>query len=313
MTDPSEFRWPPPGLERLQGDLWTSGGEVRARRHLPGSSSSFRDDLSAGPRHARSVRGRMVDHGGARDDGTRVRRRRLRAARPSLPPGPACRRAWVTGCRPSWRSSSDRRRDMGFLMRGARHFSIFDRPASDVLVTLRLLTPSLSTRRLDVWLCLALAVGLVDGGAWLDGSRTAWPLVDARARRSPLRVRCDHGSHGRREGAGRSGRSGTARVWEDDLDPERVRGMGGDGSRAGAAGGRGARGVLGTGSLGRFSVAHFRGRPPSSSLPVLLLFPASAIGPALTRVSVPEYQAIQRRAAELEVIPGLPGGLPMRR
>jgi hypothetical protein len=189
----------------------------------------------------------------------------------------------------------DRRRDMGFLMRGARHFSVLEKPERDTLVTLRMLTPSLYAAA-GAWMCLALALGLVmaargwmgpgalavgtlapAGVLYLFGALTGL-TVDARVRRAR--------------------KAWHAHAWEDDLDPERVRAWEESAHGPGRPEAEYAAAAW-VRALRRLSIATSVGAA-MVFVPVLLLLPASAIGPALARVSVPEYQAIQRRAAELE-------------
>lgn len=290
----SELRWPPPGLERMQGDLWT----VVVRSGLAGIflvlpllfATTYPQDLATlGPfADAWWVPVVLATVGLAFAIDAFVRLARLlRRGQRAVGRGYAARTVMEVVI--------DRRRDMGFLMRGARHFSVLEKPERDVLVTLRMLTPSLYAAA-GVWMCLALALGLVMAArGWMGpGALAVATLVPAgvlylfgaiTGLTEDARVR-------------RARKAWHAHPWEDDLDPERVRaweeaahGPGRpEAERATAASVR---------ALGRLSIATSVGAA-MVFLPVLLLLPAAAIGPALARVSVPEYQGIQRRAAELE-------------
>lgn len=290
----SELRWPPPGLERMQGDLWT----VVVRSGLAGIflvfpllfATTYPQDLATlGPfADAWWVTVVLATVGLAFAIDTFVRLARLfRRAQGAIGRGYAARTIMEVVI--------DRRRDMGFLMQGARHFSVLDKPERDVLVALRMLTPALYAAA-GVWMCLALALGLVIAARGLMG-----PGALAVGTLAPAGVLYLFGAlTGLTEEARvrRARKAWHAPVWENDLDPDRVRAWEeaahgprrpetDDGAAASAR------------ALGRLSLATSVGAAMVFA-PVLLLLPASAIGPELARLSVPEYQAIQRRAAELE-------------
>ena len=295
MTDSPEFRWPPPGLERLQGDLW----RVAVRAALAGIflvlpllfATTYPQDLATMGPFADAwwitLVLATVGLAFAIDAFTRLARL-FRRTRHAVERG--------YGVPTVLKVVSDRRRDMGFLMRGARHFSLLDRPARDVLVTLRLLTPALHAAA-GLWLCLALAVGLVVAArGWMGPGLLAFVTL------APAGVLYLFGAI--------TGLTEDARVravrkewyggaWEDDLDPERAEAweeMAHGPARPEAE----EVAVSSVRALGRLALLTSVATA-IVFLPVLLLLPAAAIGPALTRVSVPGYQAIQRRAAELEV------------
>ena len=291
MVSP-ELRWPPPGLERMQGDLW----RVVVRSALAGAFlvlpllfvTTYPQDLSTlGPfGDAWWITLVLATVGLAFAVDTFVRlARMLRRARRAVERG--------YGADTVLEVVIDRRRDMGFLMQGARHFSVLEAPARDVLVTLRILTPILHAAA-GVWMCLALAVGLmVAGRGWMgSGALATVTLAPAGVLHlfgaitgltEDVRVR-------------RARKAWYGRAWEDDLDPERV-----------LAWEEAAHGVPRSEPL-QASAARILARLSAATsvaaaivfIPVFLLLPASAIGPGLARVSVPEYQSIQRSAAELE-------------
>lgn len=290
----SDLRWPPPGLERMQGDLWT----VVVRSGLAGIflvlpllfATTYPQDLATlGPFADAwwvTVVLATVGLAFAIDAFVRLARLLRRAQR-------AVGRGYTV--RTIIEVVIDRRRDMGFLTRGARHFSVMEAPERDVLVTLRVLTPTLYAAA-GVWMCLALALGLVMAArGWMG------PGALAVATLAPAGVLYLFGAiTGLTEDARvrRARKAWHGRAWEDDLDPERARAWeeAARGPRRPEAEHAAATSVK---TLGRLSIATSVGAAMVFA-PVLLLLPASAIGPGLALVSVPEYQAIQRRAAELE-------------
>lgn len=289
----SEIRWPPPGLERMQGDLWTvvvSSALAGVFLVLPLLFvTAYPQDLATlGPfADAWWVTVVLATVGLAFAVDAFLRLARLlRRAQRAVGRGYAARTVMQVVI--------DRRRDMGFLMRGARHFSVLDVPERDVLESLRMLTPTLYAAA-GVWMCLALALGVTAAARGLLG-----PAALATVTLAPAGVLYLFGAiTGLTEDARvrRARRAWHAHAWEDDLDPERVR------SWKEASGepptDHEHASSPSTRTLRRLSVAMSVGAVVVF-IPVLLLLPASALGPGLARVAVPDYQAVQRRAAELE-------------
>lgn len=286
------FRWPPPGLERLQGDLW----RVVTRSALAGvfltlpllfATTGGWDFSTLGPfADAWWVTLALASVGLAFAIDALVRVARLlgRAAR-----------AVERGYDPATvlHVLADVRSDMGFLIRGARHFSVMDEEERRALGTLRLLTPVLHAAA-GLWLCLALAVGLVlaargwltpsllqlvtlvpAGIGYLFGAVTGL-TEDARVRRAR--------------------RTWHARSWADDLDPERIESWH---AEAGSAISAESERLRAARRLRRFSFGALAA-VVVVLVPVLVLLPASAVGPVLTRMTVPPFEATQRRAGGLE-------------
>ncbi|MEX2466263.1 MAG: hypothetical protein WD995_05100 [Gemmatimonadota bacterium] len=295
MNVDQEFRWPPPGLDRMQGDLW----KIVVRLGLAGVFlvlpllfvTTYPQDLATlGPfADAWWVTLVLATVGLAfAVDGFVGLARLLRRATHAVERG--------YGTRTVMKVVVDRSRDMGFLMRGIRHFSTLDQPAREVLITLRILTPALHAAA-GLWLCLALAVGLVAAARdWIGPAELAIGTL------APAAVAALFGAiTGLTEDARvrRARKAWHGRAWEDDLDPERVEAWEALARGSAQAPPEGASTSVAR-SLRRLALAT------SVAIaivffPILLLLPASAIGPTLARVSVPEYQGIQRRAAELEV------------
>jgi hypothetical protein len=289
-----EFRWPPPGLERMRGDLWS----VVVRSGLAGVFlvlpllfvTTYPQDLATlGPfADAWWVTPALATVGLAFAVDAFVRLARLlRRARRAVERG--------YDARTVLKVAADRRMDMGFLMQGARHFSVLDRPAREVLLTLRILTPTLHAAA-GIWMCLALALGLIVAArGWIGPGMLATVTLAPAA---VLHLFASVTGLTEEARVRRARRVWHGRAWEDDLDPGRVREweeVAHGPSRAGAE----EAAAASVRALGRFSVATSIGAA-IVFVPVLLLLPATAIGPGLARVSIPEIQAIQRRAAELE-------------
>lgn len=297
MSEPDTgFRWPPPGLERLQGDLWkvvTSGWLAGLFLVAPLLLlTTWQTDVATlGPLTDAWWVAVVVAAFGlafAIDAFVRLARLLHRARR-------AVERGY--GIETVLYVVADRGRDMGFLWTGRRHFSLLEPRAREVLLSLRVLTAGLHAVA-GLWLCLGLAVGLwAAARGWIGPNTfllvTAGPAVVlylfgvVTGLTEDVRVR-----------AARKAWHGGA--WEDDLEPE--------GIRAWQQTARVSPGSPDTLELHARRLRHGAVAAGIAAavvlLPVLLLLPTSAVGPLLARVSVPEYERVQRSAAELEAYRG---------
>ncbi|MDZ7780899.1 MAG: hypothetical protein U5R14_13340 [Gemmatimonadota bacterium] len=292
----TEFRWPPPGLERLQGDLWgvvTSGWLAGLFLVAPLLLLTTRqtDVATLGPlADAWWVAVVVVAFGltFAIDAFVRVARLLHRATR-------AVERGY--GVDTVLYVVADRRRDMGFLLAGRRYFSVLEPRAREVLRSLRVLTAALHAAG-GLWLCSSLALGLwVAARGWI-GPETLLLVTVAPAAGFYLFGAVTGLTEDARIRRARKAWHGGA--WEDDLDPERIRAW----QQATRASTREPE------TLDRHAARLRRGTVAAGVaavvvlLPVLSLVPTSAVGPALARVSIPEYERVQRSAAELEAFRG---------
>ncbi len=286
------LKWPPPGLERMQGDLWRtarSGALAGALLVLPMVLSvTTRWDLSSlGPMADAWWVGVLVGGVGLAFTVDLFGRlaRMARRSMLAVDRGYALRTVLcVVG---------DLRRDMGFLLRGARHFSEVERPDRDLQVVVRLVAAGLLTGA-GVWLTVSLAVGLlVAARGWIEPvtlrylvtlpAGAAYLTGVVLAFTDEVRVR-------------RARRAWHGQAWEDDLDPQRIEAWQ---AQAGLTPARGG-GERWTRRL-RGMAAALTVTALVAVVPVLSLLPVSAVGPVVAKVSFPRYEGIQRRAAELEV------------
>jgi hypothetical protein len=286
------FRWPPPGLERIQGDLWRivrSGWLAAALLVLPllFVTTTPWDLATLGPLADAWWVGAVSAAFGlafALDAFLRLARMANRSMH-------AVERGYdlrTLAC-----VVSDRRRDMGFLLQGDRYFSVLERPDREMLVSARLLAPSLLAAG-SVWLCLSMALGLVFAArGWLGPEALRYLTLVPAAGMYLVGIVVSVTDDIRVRRARRDWHSG---AWEDDLDPGRIERWRDQARLAPRGDEASARARL----LGRAGIA-FTVAAVVVLLPVLLLLPASAVGPMLANVSFPSYDDIQRRAAELEV------------
>lgn len=286
------FRWPPPGLERMQGDLWRAarsgwlGGALLVLPLLVVVTTRW-ELSSLGPLAGAWWVGALVATAGLAfviDEFGRLARMARRSMH-AVDRGYDLRTVLCV--------LGDARRDMGFLLRGARHFSEVERPDRDLLVAVRLLAVGLLTGA-GAWLALALVVGLFAAArGWMEPTTfryltllpagLAYLVGGVLALTDEVRVR-------------RARRAWHTGAWEDDLDPERIATWR---ARAGLEPSPAGAGAW-PGRLRRMATV-FSVCAVVVVVPVLLLLPVSAVGPLVASVAFPGYDGIQRRAAELEV------------
>ena len=285
------IRWPPPGLERIQGDLTLiaaratlgAGLLVLPMLFVVGRDQSF---ASFGPLADAwwvLVVLASIGLGFALDAIARVVRTLRRSAR-------ALERGYDIGT--IARVLADGSRDMGFLLSGARHFSVVDARERGAIALIRIVAGSLLALG-GVWLIFSFAVGL---------------FVAARGRLTPIELQgvillpafvfyaCGGAATLVHEGrARRARREWHRQPWAEDLVIDEIhRWHGGSaGTVGGAARGATARALtMGAALVGAFAVMVI--------MPVLTLMPATAVGPILTSISAPNLDVYRPRAARAE-------------
>jgi len=276
------IRWPPPGLERMQGDF----GVLASRAALAGM-------LLVAP--LLGVVGLVQDRGafGPLGDAWWVLialgivglafaldalGRLFRILR-------RCRAALEQGYTPATllRVLADRHRDMGFLLSGARHFSMVDAREREGLVTMRVAGWLLMCAA-GIWLLAAMAVGLLAAAR-----ETIAPLPLQVIAFFPAGVLYAAGALTmllQEDRVRRARRLWYKQPWSADLSEKEVRewqqvvGIGPEPTRK--------RGV-------RVAISGVVGLALIVVLPVLTLLPASAMGPILTAVSIPSFDRYGQR------------------
>jgi hypothetical protein len=191
---------------------------------------------------------------------------------------------------------ADLRHDMGFLVQGARHFSVTSESERRSLATIRVVVVGCHALA-GVWLPIALALSLFAAArGWIDPTAlwviTLVPALVLYVVGGLAGVLEDHKvSMARRAWFGRP--------WAADLVREEIetwrRGMAHEEGRTSAEPDGAARSA----ALRRLAVA-FGVLAVLAALPVLTLIPTSAIGPVLANVTIPRFSSVQERAARIE-------------
>lgn len=290
--------WPPPGLERIQGDLYgvaARGGLAGAFLVLPLLFVVTRDSgfATLGPlADAWWVTLALAIVGLALGLDVMVRtarvlRRTGSALRDGYDPFTVL---WVL---------ADVSRDMGFLLAGGRHFSVFEAPRRETLLRTRVLAAVLLAAA-GLWLILAFSLGLLFAARGVLSAAGLQLVTLVPAAGAYVVGGLAHILQERRVRRAR-------RTWHDrpgstSLTMDEVRGWRQAVSEADAAitppepeasGSIDARGLEWAGiAVGTLSVAV--------ALPILTLVPVSAVGPILTTVSVPAFDTYRPRAARAE-------------
>lgn len=290
-TLPPPVRWPPPGLERMQGDLLVIAARaalsgavlvlpmlfIVAREYDFATLGPFADAwwvtivlMTVGLAFTLDAFGRLA--------------RALRRSSQALDRG--------YDASTVLRVLSDAQRDMGFLLTGARHFSVMDRRERQAIASLRV-TAAVLLAIAGVWLSLSMAFGLLLAARGLvtPASLRAGILLPAA-----LAYVAGGGVMVVQQGRVRRARK---RWFEQpgaaDLTTEEIRAWQAQ-AQVGSSGTppAGASHLLGRSALlvaaGAFLV----------TLPVMTLMPSSAIAPVLTTISMPTYDTYRARAARAE-------------
>lgn len=291
------LRWPPPGLERVQGDLFA----IAARAALAGvllvlpllfvvsrdggfatlgpladawwitlalATVGLAFALDALARTARALRRTADALGSGYDLGTVLR------------------------------VLADAKRDMGFLITGARHFSLLDSSRRAGILRMRV-TAALLLAGAGLWLSVTFSLGLflASRGALSATELQALTLAPALVAYvlggtvyllEEGRVRTTRKAWYSEPGTAASTRD-EIREWRASMDVH------------GAVDGRDVLGGsrVGSGAL-RWGGIVVAALAVAVALPVLTLVPASAVGPILSTVSAPGIETYRPRAARAE-------------
>ena len=287
--------WPPPGLERMQGDLW----RVAARGALGGGLlvvpivfvATRRGFASLGPfADAWWVTLVLASVGLAFTmDALATAARILGRTSRALEQGYDLRTvAYVL---------ADLGKDMGFLIQGARHFSVLSDKEIHSVATTRVVGVGCYTAA-GVWLPLSLALTLLLAARGWVGPSALWmitllPAVLFYLVGGLAELLDDHRMRMAR-------RAWFGRPWAADLVSEEIatwrsRFQAHEPGAAHGASTGGKAPIL----LRRLALAFGVGTVVVA-VPVLTLVPASAIGPVLAAVGVPRFGPLQERAARME-------------
>lgn len=290
-------RWPPPGLERTQGDLFV----LAARAALAGVLLVLPLLLVATREPGFATLGPLADAWWLTIvlgtvglafalDGVAIAARSLRRA------GRALQRGYELAT--VLHVFADTKRDMGFLLTGARHFSSMGSEDRGAIVRIRL-TAALLLAFAGLWLTFAFSIGLLFASrGWL--SPLALQLVTLVP--AGLGYLVGGGAYLIEESRVRRARREWYRQsWSEEMAAEEIRTWQ---RTVSAAGGdrvmvrtapkkvRGRTLDLAGIVLGAMGIAV--------ALPVLILVPTSAVGPVLTTLSAPGFEIYRPRAARAE-------------
>lgn len=285
-------KWPPPGLERMQGDLVVIAGRAALAGMLLVFPLLFvaarhQDFATLGPfADAWWVTIGLATIGLAfgLDALTRLARSMRRAAH-------GLERGYDP--RTIARVLVDSQRDMGFLLTGARYFSVLDEGERSAVAFTRVVAAALLTLS-GLWLLVSFSVGLflaargVVSAPVLQGA-TLLPALLGYAMGGVATL-----VH---EGRVRRARKVWYEEWSDDVATDEIRAW-----QAAAPGQdpvddearRRTSRALSRGAIGVAVLALV------VALPVLTLVPSSAIAPVLTTISMPTYESYRVRAARAE-------------
>lgn len=287
--------WPPPGLERLQGDLWRIAGRGALAGGLLVAPlllvvARTRDLTSLGPfADAWWVTLALSTVGLAfAADALVSAARLLRRAARALEAGYDLRTVVLV--------ASDRRQDMGFLLQGLRTFSVMERHERQGVARLRIRAAALAALA-GLWLPVILGIGLLVAAWGGMGPTTLWTLTVV-----PAMALYTVGGVFRAVEDGRVGRARRAwfgKPWLADLSGDEISAW-----RAGMEGPVTSRDLVtrwhvGPGALRRLATVVAL-VALVVAVPVLTLVPASTIGPVLAMVALPRFSRAQERAAGAE-------------
>jgi hypothetical protein len=290
------LRWPPPGLERMQGDL----GSIAARAALAGGLLVLPMLFVIAREQSFATLGPLADAwwvtvllasvglGFAIDALVRTARMLRRAGRAL---GAGYDLATVVHV------LIDRDRDMGFLLQGARHFIVMDARERSAIARIRVFAAVLLALA-GLWLSVFLGVGLLaaargslsPSGLWMA---TLLPAVAAYV----------FGGVGRIVQDARVRRARKAfhkQPWAEDLTSEEIESWHRE---------RATR-RLGDGAVPRPTTALAPALQRVGlvvgllglvvALPIITLMPTAIVGPVLTMIATPGFDQARHRAAEVE-------------
>lgn len=294
--DAAPLRWPPPALERLQGDLW----RVAARGGLSGGilvlpflfvAARHQDFASQGPfADAWWVTLVLAAVGLAfAIDALATASRVLSRAADAVANGYDATTVLHV--------LADVRKDMGFLLQGGRHFAMMDPAEREGVARLRVLAVSCHALA-GLWLPSAMGVALMASARGILGATDLWGVTLVPA---TLLYAVGLVLAAVEEGRVRRARAAWyQQPWAMDLDVQEIEAWRRElSSRQGRENGvdllrRGSGAGFRRGAVAALVLAAL------VAVPVLTLIPASAIGPVLARVAVPRLAQVQERAARVE-------------
>lgn len=302
LSRPLSVRWPPPGLERVQGDLWrvaARGGLSGALLVLPMLFVIVREQRlsSLGPFADAwwvSLVLATVGLGFAMDAITTAARILSRAARVMESGYDLLTVLYV---------AADVRRDMGFLLQGSRHFSVMDPRERRAVAKLRIMAASFYAAA-GIWLPVVLGIGLLVAARGGVGRTGLWAVTLVPA---AVLYLCGAGFSAIEDSRVRRARSAWfQQPWASDLVEDEIAAwrsdlaalQGEDPATARAAHGGVSSALLRRTALGVGFLAVL------VAVPVLTLVPTSAVGPVLAAVALPRFGQLQRRAALMEAFRG---------
>lgn len=292
------LRWPPPGLERMQGDL----GRIAARAGLAAALLVAPMLFVVAREQGFATLGPLADAwwvalilttvGLAFSIDTVVRTARmLRRVGRAVTQGYDLPTVWYV--------LADGSHDMGFLLQGARHFAVMDERERSAMVRIRVFSESGNVVA-GLWISVALGVGLLaaardaltPSGLWMV---TLLPGIATYAFAGVARIAHDARIR-------RARRAYHRQPWAADLVETEIRQW------------QTRRGEVGSATLASsIGATHPRlGRSLAGSgwvvaalgvvvvLPVLTLLPSSVAGPVLSTLATPSFDRVRRQAARVE-------------
>lgn len=296
METMKALRWPPPGLERVQGDLLTLAGRAGLAGILLVAPLLWVTTRVAGPASLGpladawwiTVAAGTIGLAFGLDAMIRAARTLRRCAR-------AIQRGYDVAT--VVRVLADVQRDMGFLLVGARHFSTMDVREREAVVQVRM-AAALLLALAGVWMLPALSLGLLlasKGALSIGGLRL---VTLAPAALAYVAGGLAYVVQERRVRQART--QWHQQPWAEDLVVDEIREWR---SSVAAADSSIRPSDPPKPSVGRVLSAAGVGMGFLAvlvTLPVLTLVPASAIGPVLASVSAPGFERYRPRAARAE-------------
>jgi hypothetical protein len=193
---------------------------------------------------------------------------------------------------------ADRDRDMGFLLTGSRHFSVLDEKEREAIGQIRVFSAELNALA-GIWLPNALALGIVLGAHGVVSPATLWmgtalPSValygfaSVAGTVAETRVR-------------RARKRWYSQAWVEDLASEEARAWRGKATPTGEP----VREASEDRSLGRVlrhTSVVMGVLAALIAVPILTLVPTAAVGPILTQLAVPGSNDVRARGARAEAL-----------
>jgi len=286
-------KWPPPGLERMQGDLVSQA----LRSALAGGLLVLPILFVAARDQEFATLGPLADAwwvtivltsvglGFALDAIVRLARTARRSRRALQRGYDVATVAYVL---------VDGSRDMGFLLHGGRHFSVIEEPEREGIAAIRVASVALSVFA-GLWLLVALSAGL-----FLAARGVLTPLALQVMTLLPAVIAYMLAGVTALVQQGRVRRARSVwyrQPWANDLATEEIvawKRVASPAPRDSASGAPRVASILRWATLVLAVVGLF------VVIPVLTLVPSSAVGPVLTALSAPSFESYRGRAARVE-------------